>query len=174
MSGAAAGTDGVVVEVGGLSRSDLVAALREHGVQLNAHAETLLEHAAFDELVPATLRIVDRSVEDLGLSAGGSLEQVFSAARTQGLELCPATTGPYLRLALMEQSNAPDSVLSAGRAPAGALHVAAEPLSEDDEYPKGFYLRVVDGVVWLRGYRCDDTYVYPSDQRFAFVLQERS
>jgi hypothetical protein len=60
-------------------------------------------------------------------------------------------------LAMIGQSNAPD--LSAGRAPTGAIHVASEPLSRDVEYPKGFYLRIVDGQAWLRGYRCDDTYV---------------
>ena len=36
------------------------------------------------------------------------------------------------------------------------------PLRADHDYPKGFYLRVVDGVTWLRGYRCDDEYVWPA------------
>lgn len=85
------------------------------------------------------------------------------------LELCPPATGPYLRLAVTSQSQAPDSVLSAGRAPSGALHVLSAPLSEDHEYPKGFYLRVVDGVSWLRGYRCDDEYRLPPEA--AMVLR---
>lgn len=79
-------------------------------------------------------------------------------------------TGPYLRLAMPGQHTAPDSVLSAGRAPTGAVHVASEPVTSDPEYPKGFYLRVVDGRQWLRGYRCDDTYVFTPEQRLAFVL----
>jgi hypothetical protein len=72
----------------------------------------------------------------------------------------------------MDQANAPNSVLSAGRGPAGALHVASEPVSEDVEYPKGFYLRVVDGQAWLRGYRCDNTYVWAPDQWLAFVMPD--
>lgn len=58
---------------------------------------------------------------------------------------------------------------SAGRAPSGALHIASEPLSDDEAYPKGFYLRVVDGETWLRGFRCDDTYEWGPEQLLALV-----
>lgn len=70
----------------------------------------------------------------------------------------------------MDQANAPDSVLSGGKAPTGAIHVASAPVSADVEYPKGFYLRVVDGQPWLRGFRCDDTYRWPADTALAFAL----
>lgn len=73
----------------------------------------------------------------------------------------------------MGQWNAPESVLPAGCAPTGAIHVAFDPLSEDVEYPKGFYLRGVDGQAWLRGYRCDDTYVWAPDHRLAFLSPGR-
>jgi hypothetical protein len=71
---------------------------------------------------------------------------------------------------MMEQSNAPDSVLSAGHSPAGAIKVAAAPLSDDVEFPKGFYLRVVDGQHWLRGFRCDDEYRFGPADRFVFQV----
>lgn len=164
--------EGLMVRVGGQSRTEVVQSLRDVSVQLNVHAETLLAHPAFDAPVGQTLCIVERTVEQLGLERGAVQSQVFASARTQGLEPCPLVTGPYLRLALMDQANAPDSVLSAGRAPSGAIHIASEPVSEDVEYPKGFYLRVVDGQAWLRGYRCDDTYVWPPEQRLAFLLPE--
>lgn len=159
--------------VGGASRTDLRSALRAHGVLLNAHAEMLLDHEAFDVREPVELTIVERAVGELGLGDGGTLPEVFAAAREQGLWLCPPDTGPYLRLAMRSQPNAPDSVLSAGRSPAGSIKVAAAPLSEDVEFPKGFYLRVVDGMQWLRGYRCDDEYRFSAGDRFAFVLSSR-
>jgi hypothetical protein len=158
------------LSVGGAGRTELRAALRSHGVLLNAHAETLLDHEAFDVREPVELTIVERSVGELGLGDGGTLPEVYAAAQQQGLSLCPPDTGPYLRLALRSQPNAPDSVLSAGRSPAGSIKVAAAPLSDDVEFPKGFYLRVVDGVQWLRGYRCDDEYRYTAGDRFAFTL----
>lgn len=82
-----------------------------------------------------------RTVQQLGLPAGGPQCRVFAAATRHGLQLCPAISGPFLRLATMHQPNAPDSVLSAGRASTGAIHIASEPLSDDPDYPKEFYLR---------------------------------
>ncbi|MGH1523136.1 hypothetical protein ACRAWC_03245 [Leifsonia sp. L25] len=158
------------LSVGGSSRTSLRTELRSGGVLLNAYAETLLDHEAFALRDPVVLTVVARGVGELGLAAGATLPEVFAAAREQGLSLCPPDTGPYLRLALRSQPNAPDSVLSAGRSPAGALKVASAPLSDDVEFPKGFYLRVVDGVQWLRGYRCDDEYRYTAEDRFAFTL----
>lgn len=158
------------MRIGAHPRDDVVRRLREAGVHLNTHAETLLAHPAFDQPVERTLRIVQRTVGQLGLDDGGVQSEIFAAARRHGLEPCPLVTGPYLRLAMPDQQTAPDSVLSAGRAPTGALHVASEPVTSDPEYPKGFYLRVVDGRPWLRGYRCDDTYVLTAEQRLAFVL----
>ncbi|WP_346959230.1 hypothetical protein [uncultured Arthrobacter sp.] len=76
---------------------------------------------------------MERTVGELGFERGAIQSRVFTAARNQGLELCPVVTGPYLRLAITEQPNAPDSVLSAGRAPTGAIHVASEPLSKGVE-----------------------------------------
>lgn len=162
--------DGILVRVGGHTRSEIKHMLTSAGVLLNVHAETLLAHPAFDAPEARILRIVGRSVADLGFGLGATQSQLFAALRKHGLEACPAVTGPFLRLATMDQANAPDSVLSVGRAPSGAIHIVSEPLLNDVAYPKGFYLRVVDGRAWLRGYRCDDTYRWPPEQRLAVVL----
>lgn len=158
------------LRIGGLTRTELRNELRSRGVLLNAHAETLLDHCVFDRRDPEEISVIERGVGDLGLRAGATLMAVFAAADERGLTLCPPDTGPYLRLAMASQANAPDSVLSAGRSPAGALNVASAPLSDDVELPKGFYLRVVDGQRWLRGFRCDDDYVFSPEVRFAFRM----
>ncbi|WP_374010554.1 hypothetical protein [Leifsonia sp. LS-T14] len=160
------------LQVGDRARSELRAALRSAEVLLNAHAETLLDHEAFERRSPEEVRIVECSVGDLGLDGGAPLPDVFAAAREHGLALCPADTAPYLRLAMLQQANAPDAVLSAGRSPAGAIKVATPPLTADVEFPKGFYLRAVDGQQWLRGYRCDDEYQFSPDDRFVFRLPD--
>lgn len=149
--------------VGGSSRRMLREQLAAAGVELNAFAETLLEHPCFAPGPARRLTLTQRTVAELDLPQGGTLGEVIAAAPQQGFELCPPETGPYLRLAVSSQPSAPDSVLSAGRIPTGALHIPSVPLSEDDDYPKGFYLRVVDGVSWLRGFRCDGEYRWPPE-----------
>lgn len=161
-------TEGLELEVGGMARAELVRALQDAGVALNAYAETLLADPVFDRQQRQRLRLVERSVADLGLPDGGTLAQVFAAAQRSGLGLCPPVTGPYLRLATLHQGDAPDSVMSRGRAPTGSVAIASAPLRDDDAYPKGFYLRVVDGQAWLRGYRSDDEHVRSPEDRLAF------
>lgn len=156
------------MEVGGLSRSQLVDKLRTNGVSLNTHAKALITQPIFDEPSRESVCIVDLTVAELGLADGATLPQIFAAAEEHGLGLCPARTGPYLRLAWPSQNNSSNSVMSAGHSPNGALNVASPVLSDNIEVPKGFYLRVVDGRPWLRGYRCDDVYVFSPDARFAF------
>lgn len=161
-------TEPVTMEIGGLSRHALLAELERNGVQLNASAITLLDDAAFDRPTPQRMTLVERSVADLGLPAGGTLSQILAAGCEQGLQLCPLATGPYLRLLLRDQATAPDTVMSNGRAPSGSLTLASAPLSADDAYPKGFYLRVIDDQPWLRGYRCTDEHIWDPEDRFIF------
>lgn len=157
------------VNVGGLSRQQLMERLASDGVLLNAHAETLIGGPAFDDGVASEMvSITERSVVDLGLVDGASLSQIYARAEAKGLRLCPPATGPYLRLAMGEQASAPDALLSSGRAPSGSLTVASRAMWADDEWPKGFYLRVIEGQSWLRGYRCDDEHIWSPDDRFAF------
>ncbi|MGG5170640.1 hypothetical protein ACQR35_00480 [Pseudarthrobacter sp. J1738] len=161
--------DGFELRVGDLTRVEIERALSGNGVLLNNHAQTLLDRADFDTPASQDLIIVERTVAELGFGNGAELPNIFDAAQNQGLELCPLVTGPYLRLVTLNQEAAPDSVLSAGRAPNGSVHVSSAAISSDFEDPKGFYLRVIGGQVWLRGYRCDDTYLFEPEQRFAFV-----
>lgn len=155
--------DGLELEVGRLGRDDLLAALAGADIGLNPSAETLLAQPAFDAPAPERLQIAVRTPAELGLTAGGTLPEVFAAADRAGLGLLPLTTGPALRLVTLDQPSAPDSVMSKGRAPSGSVTVLSAPLDDDHELPKGFYLRVVDGRPWLRGYRCDDEHVNAPD-----------
>lgn len=166
--------DGLEVSVGGLSRSELSSQLTSAGVLLNVHAETLLSSAIFDRRPPRAVALAERSLADLGLEEGATLPTIFRIAQQHGLVLCPADTGPYLRLALDDQVEAPDAIMTSGRAPTGSLTVASAPLAEDDEYPKGFYLRVITGQKWLRGYRCDLEHVWSGDDRLVFRLPPNS
>lgn len=156
--------------VGVLTRVQLRAALAEAGVQFNSYAETLLNSTVFDDPSPQTVAVVERSVAELGLLDGGTMPEVFAAAQARGLALCPPCTGPYLRLAITDQSDAVGGLASTGRAPDGSITVASAPIVADHDFPKGFYLRVVDGVPWLRGYLSDDEHVWSPGDTFLFSV----
>jgi hypothetical protein len=161
--------DPVTIDVGHLPRHRLLESLRQGRIHLNETASTLLDDAIFDCPKPESVTVIERSVGDLGLAAAALLPQIFEAAQERGLQLCPPTTGPYLRLALRSQATAPDSVMSNGRAPSGSLTIAAAPLQVDEDYPKGFYLRVIAGRLWLRGYRCSSReHIWDPDDRLVF------
>ncbi|MGN6611473.1 MAG: hypothetical protein ACTHLJ_06835 [Angustibacter sp.] len=162
------------LQVGTLSRGQLLAALEAAGVGLNASAEVLLRHEAFEHQPVETFGVVQRTVGQLGLTDGAPLSVVLATAQARGLSLCPVVTGPYLRLAMLDQESAPDSVLSNGSAPSASVTIASPPLDHDDVLPKGFYLRVVDGRPWLRDYHATDEHVWSSEDRLAFRVDEPS
>lgn len=140
------------VRIGGMDKPELLQALREHGVQLNPAAETLFDNLRLT--LPRQHQVVEIaavSVADLGFGGGATYAQLTAHARESGLVECPLELGPYLRLQFPDQ---PEAGLSTrgGRAPPGSITVASPPLDDADETPKGFYLRRVRGVSWLRGY----------------------
>ncbi|MDQ1218271.1 hypothetical protein [Microbacterium arborescens] len=105
---------------------------------------------------------------ELGFPAGATLPRILAAARERGLRPCPPQTGPYLRLTYLGQPSAPDNRTNEGRAPTAPLTLVTERLSPDDDYPRGFYLRTIDGKPWLRGFRCDDEHVFSAHDRLVF------
>ena len=91
------------------------------------------------------------SVAELGFDEGATYDQLVESALASGLVECPLELGPSLRLAFVDQPEAPAAVTK-HRAPTGSVTVASRALDDADETPKGFYLRCSDGVLWLRGY----------------------
>ncbi|WP_374438120.1 hypothetical protein [Inhella sp.] len=55
------------------------------------------------------------------------------------------------------------------QSPPGAIRVVSAPLCEDDEVPKGFYLRRIEGVLWLRGYWSSADHVRQPDEQLVFA-----
>jgi hypothetical protein len=142
------------VRVGGMSKSELLQALREHDVQLNQAAEALFEDRRFTTRSKhQVIEIAAFSVSDLGLEAGATYGQLAARAIESGLVECPLELGPHLRLQFLDQPEGAHGIPTThGKAPPGSITVASSPLDDSDETAKGFYLRCVDGVLWLRGY----------------------
>jgi hypothetical protein len=160
-----------ILRVGGVVKSDLLGELLKQGVQLNPLAFQLFSDNDFETSVEQrTLAVVQVSVAELGLSRGGTFKEIAARALSRGYSLCPLELGPHLRLAYADQAEGflgqPPSQKCA---PPGSVTVASQPISEDDDAPNGFYLRVIEGLPWLRGYRSSPGHVWAPIDVFAFV-----
>lgn len=159
-----------LLRIGGIPKADLLASLRSAGVLLNRAAEELFESPLFDtQKTMRSLPIVELTVEQLGFAEGARMPEILRAAHHIGLEPCPMETGPHLRLQLKEQrEGARGEAATPGQAPPGSLTVVSVPLCVGDDFPKGFYLRRIDGALWLRGYRADDEHVWQPRDHLVF------
>jgi hypothetical protein len=63
--------------------------------------------------------------------------------------------------------------LTGRRAPRGSITVASLPLDDSDETPKGFYLRCMDGVLWLRGYWSSPGHMWSPEDVLVFSVATR-
>jgi hypothetical protein len=159
-----------VIHVGGRSRLELLDDLNASGVEMNEHGKWLMSSRLFDSPgVSRAITIVELTVRNLGFAHGACLPEIITRAIELGLALCPPQTGPYFRLQYLDQ---PEGFvgfpLTQHRAPPGSITIISEPLSTDDSIPKGFYLRCIQGVPWLRGYVSDALHVYDPDDHLAF------
>ena len=147
--------------------------LTEHGIQINAYAETFMSHPRFLTSAGETRTIVIAELREIGLERGGTLGEILARLPETGLKPCPADTGLFLRMMWRDQPESRNDVLSGThQAPDMAVTVLSEMLEADDSFPKGLYLRNVGGSLWLRGYVCDAVYRFPGDSLFAFEGEE--
>ncbi|MGE7690433.1 helicase [Lysinibacillus sp. NPDC097214] len=158
------------VEVGGLTKSQLILKLQQYSILMNEYGERLFTDDKFitsDTMY--SLQTVELTVGDLGFPEGANTARIFKRAGELGLELCPLELGPHLRLEYLDQLEAySGDTLQQQQAPSGSITIASEILTEDDEFPKGFYLRRINGVLWLRGYYADELHVWNPIDHFIF------
>lgn len=160
----------ITVKAEPFAREHLAGILKSNDIHINAYAEMLFAHPAFStECVPSEVRVVIASLRELGFVHGAFLNEIFDCLPAYGLRPCHLNTGLFLRLAWQDQKQSRDSLLSGShRAPDSAVTVLSRPPEENDAFPKGLYLRNVDGRLWLRGYICDASYRWSADDLFAF------
>lgn len=158
------------VEVGGFTKEQLAKKLQEQGICINDYGKQLLADERFSvSKTPYRIEISERTVADLGFPEGATLLEIYQRAEELGLSLCPLELGPYLRMQYRDQPIAEDS--APNQAPAGSLTIASEPVSEDDGFPKGFYLRNIAGQLWLRGYTVDEKHLWSAADHFIFTIK---
>lgn len=158
------------VQVGGLTKPELLEQLQRKDVALNESADRLFASDLFTTSATGySVQTVELTVRDLGFPQGATMADIFARAGALGLGLCPLELGPHLLLQYLDQPEGYwGQPMREHRAPSGSITIASEPLSADDDVPKGFYLRRIKGVLWLRGYRSGPEHVWEPDDRFIF------
>ena len=156
-----------------LSEEQVLNILEERGIGINRYAEEYFRHPQFPSRQSREMTVVIASLREIGLPDGAVPEDIFQRLPELGWQPCPPAAGVFLRLAWTDQPESRNSVLSGTHeAPDRAVMVLSEFLEPDDTFPKGLYLRRVDGRLWLRGYICDALYRFPEDALFAFMEKE--
>lgn len=164
------------VRVGGVDKAELLSRLEAAGVLLNEAARTLFADPRFTTAATASsIDVVATSVESLGFPEGAILAPIVERAAAQELDLCPLELGPHLRLLLVDQPEGfVGQPVTRHRAPPGSLTLISAPLAEDDETPKGFYLRRIEGVLWLRGYRSWPGHPWSPEDKLVFMRRAQA
>ncbi len=160
-----------LVHVGGSAPSRLLQDLALSGVRLNDAAMTLMhsEHFCCAGQRHA-LHIVELAVRDLGFPDGATMGSICGAAASIGLHPAPIELAPHLRLQFTDQ---PEGFIgfpiTEHRAPPGSVTVVSMPVVDDDTFPKGFYLRRINGELWLRGYTSTSDHIWDAADRLIFT-----
>jgi hypothetical protein len=159
------------VRIAGVDKPSLLHALAVHGVRLNQAAEGLFQDPRFAPFEHSySVEIAYVSVAALGFSEGATYQRITARAFEQGLAECPLELGPHLRLQFLDQIEAPAAAPAGIRgAPPGSITIASRSLDDSELTPRGFYLRRLAGVSWLRGYWSPADHVWTASDVFVFL-----
>jgi hypothetical protein len=158
------------VQVGGLSKAALREELQRNAIALNDAAEQLFASERFTTAATRYAVVtVELSVGALGFPQGATTAALVARAADHGLDRCPLELGPHLRVQYREQPEGyVGQPVRQHQAPSGSITIVSAPLSDDDTVPKGFYLRRINGVLWLRGYRAGADHIWEPDDQLIF------
>jgi len=81
------------------SAAEYIEALQKQGCRISDHAADILGQPQFTVAPEETeVDLVQVTAAEFGFKNGGTLAQIYAAAKARGLELCHAEVGPALRL----------------------------------------------------------------------------
>lgn len=160
------------IRVGGRGKAQLLDDLARHAVQLNDAARQLFASDLFVTAPSAvSLATAELAVAELGFPDGATMPALLARAASLGLRPCPLEAAPHFRLQYLDQPDGSGATPpQPHRAPPGAITVVSEPLTDDYAFPRGFYVRRVDGAAWLRGYWSGPEHHWDPEDRLLFAV----
>lgn len=162
----------IELTIGGLSKEELMHSFKKMNILMNPLGKQLLESELFKVSKDRKkIILTELSLNELGLAADeANLLGIINRAKQVGLDVCPPEVAPFLRMTYFNDKES-HGFEKKYKTPNGAVTVLSEILSEDHDFPKGFYLRKADGDYWLRGYLCDFEHIFDLNEKFIFKGQ---
>lgn len=152
------------VWIGGFSKEELFQNLKDNKIRINEYGTQIINHKDFIiSPVREKIHTVEISLGDLGFLNGATTQEVYQQAQDFRLQLCPSELAVHMRLQYVDFSQPIDPLTGNWQ------NIAMKELSDDLDFPRGFYFRRREDGFWIRGYRsCPDHLWSPSD-RFIFM-----
>ncbi|WP_166923836.1 helicase [Flavobacterium poyangense] len=156
----------------GLNKEQLLQKLKQSQIGLNEYAHQIFESDLFEpSLSSYEVSLTELSIAEIGLKKGGNFEDIKKCIKTLNLSYCPLEIAIYARLLFKDQLESEEK--KSNQAPPGSITFFSKPLSKNDTFPKGFYIRNNDGILWLRGYICSEDYVWKPSDRMIFKVNTK-
>lgn len=152
------------VWIGGESKQELLQNLKDNKIEINEYGLQIINHKGF--IINPTkekLQTVEISLADLGFLNGATTQEVYQRAQQFGLNLCPSELAVHMRLQYIDFSQQIDPIVGHWQ------NIAMKELSDDLDFPRGFYLRRREDGFWIRGYRSSPEHLWSSSDRFVFM-----
>ncbi len=149
------------VEIGGKSAEQLISEMEAAGINISDYAKSMLKNREFaPSKSPEEATLIRLTIADLGFKTSATTDQIYERARSLGLELCQADTGPHYRLKYQNQ-------------PLGEwFYIGMKQIPVPDGDPDVFGLvRSVDGL-WLSGSWAKPSHEWDPGNEFVFRLRK--
>lgn len=146
--------------IGGKTKPELIKELKEKKINISDCAKQMMDNKDFTtSKQPEKIILICLTVKDLGFPNGATTKQTYDKAEKLGLELCPAETGPNLRLNYLDQL------------PGNRCYIGMKQITDSGGVPRVFELdRNVDGR-WLSDCWASPVGRWRSGREFVFRLR---
>jgi hypothetical protein len=161
------------IDVGGNTKLELIQELQRNTIFMNEYAEKLFASNYFTTSATRyPLMTIELAVRNLGFPRAATITEIYERAKLLRLGICPLELAPYLRLHYIDQPEGHSGEpIRRHQAPYGSITIVSENLPDDD-FPKGFYLRRIEGVLWLRGYCSGPQHLWSAEDHLVFCQND--
>lgn len=147
--------------IGGKDKNQLLKELKQKKIDVSDWAKQMMDNKNFTtSKKPEKIILMRLTVKDIGFPDGATTQEIYNRVKELGLELCPAETGPNLRLNYLDQPLAE------------WFWIAMKQITDSGGDPGMFGLDRVAGGLWLDGSWASPGSGWDSGSRFVFRLRK--